>query len=151
MVDISIDGKNYNCILKDAQFHPVTDNISHLDFLLLKEGTSVIAEIPVRLVGTSPGAKLGGKILMNLKKVKVKTTPDNLVDELTLDISKLQLGHSVRVREVMLPEGIEVMNDGSIPVASMVVPRALRSAAAAAAAVVGGEEDEEETAAEEEA
>ncbi len=140
LVEISIDGKTYKCILKDAQFHPVTDSILHLDFLQLVDGKNVIAQVPVRLVGTSPGAKLGGKVLRNLKKIKIKTVPEKLVDELTLDISELQLGGAVRVRDVEIPEGIEVMNDGGIPVATMVIPRALRSAEAKKEAEAAGQE-----------
>ena len=82
-----------------------------------------------------------------LRRVKIKTTPENLVDQVTLDISELELGHSIRVRDIEEMDGVEIMNAPGIPVASIEIPRALRSAEAGAAA----EEEAGEEAATEEA
>ena len=133
VAQVSVDGKEYRCIVKDVQFHPVKENILHIDFLQLIDGQSVKLELPVKFEGTSPGVKLGGKLQQTLRRIKVKTTPEKMVDVLSLDISELELGQSIRIRDIKEVEGIEVMVDPATPVAMVEVPRALRSAAAAAA------------------
>ena len=145
MVEIEVDGKTYKCILKDAQFHPVTDNLLHIDFLQLVDGQPIKVEIPVRFKGVAPGVKTGGKLYQKLRAVKIKTTPEHLVDEVLVDISELNLGQSIRVRDIEIGEGMEIMSSLGIPVASVEVPRALRSADAAAEASEEGEEGGEGT------
>lgn len=126
IAEITIDGTPHKCIIKDAQFHPVTESIQHLDFLKLEAGRTVKVEVPVRFKGVSPGVKLGGKMQQTLRRVKIKTTPENIVDTLFADISELSLGDSARVRDLEVPDGIEVMNSPGIPVVSVEVPRALK-------------------------
>lgn len=141
LAELEIAGEKYTCILKDLQAHPVTDEILHMDFLRLIEGMPVNVEIPVRFKGTSPGVKKGGALVKLLRRVKIRTTPEYLVDELYVDISSLKLGQSIRVKDLIVGEGISVSNSPSIPVAIVEVPRALKSASAAA-----GADDEEEEA-----
>ena len=131
VAELNIDGVQVNAILKDIQFHPVKDNIIHIDFLQLVEKHPVIVEIPLKTKGSSPGVKIGGKLMQSIRKVKVKTVPENLVNELFIDISSMELGQSLRIKDIIIPAGIEVMQNGSIPVVSIEVPRALKSAAAA--------------------
>lgn len=142
LAEITIDGAVHKCILKDVQFHPVTESVLHADFLKLEDGHPVQLEVPVRFKGVSPGVKTGGKLQQTLRRVKIKTTPDKIVDQLLVDISELELGMSARVRDLEVPEGIEVMNSMGIPVVSVEVPRALRSAEDEEAAE-GGEEGTE--------
>lgn len=133
VADIEVDGKHYKAILKSTQFHPVTDELIHIDFLRLIEKTPVKVEVPLRFKGSSPGVKVGGKLIQQLRKIKIKTTPEYLVDELKADISKLDLGQALRVREVLVPKGVEILNNGATPVALIEIPRALKAAAAAEA------------------
>lgn len=133
LAGIELDGVAHKAVIRDVHFHPVTEDILHIDFLRLVEGHEINVEVPVRFRGVSPGVKVGGKLLQNLRRVKIKTTPDNLVDSVVLDISGVELGHSIRVRDIDVQEGVTIMNSPSIPVASVEVPRALRSATAAAA------------------
>ncbi|MFM2267333.1 MAG: hypothetical protein RL757_774 [Bacteroidota bacterium] len=133
IAEITVDGNTYRSILKSAQFHPVTDKLLHADFLRLTPNVAIKAEIPVRFRGQSPGVKVGGKLLQKVRKVAVKCTPEALVSELFVDISTLELGQTTRVRNVEIPEGIELMMPGALPVASIEIPRALRAAAAAEA------------------
>lgn len=133
LADITADGKNYTAIVKEVQFHPVHEAILHIDFLLLTPGTPIKVNLPLRIVGQSPGVKAGGKLLQSLRKIKVKVLPENLVNELSLDVSKLDLGQSARVRDIIAAEGVEVTMSPSIPVVSIEIPRALRAAAAAEA------------------
>lgn len=133
LAEIDVDGKTYKCILKDYQMHPVTDEVSHIDFLHLLDGHPVKIDVPVEFKGTSPGVKTGGKLQRMMRRVKLKTTPEFIVDKVILDISTLQLGQSVRVRNIEPMEGVEIMSAPSTPVAIVEIPRALRSAQAAAA------------------
>lgn len=131
--ELNIDGKAQKAIVKSVQYHPVTENIEHIDFLALVEGNSVKVELPVRFEGTSPGVRAGGKLVQSMRRVKVKTTPASLVDILTLNIGHLELGQAVRVRDIAPIEGVEIMTEPATPVAIVEIPRALRSAATAAA------------------
>ena len=147
LAEVEVDGKTYRCILKDIQMHPVTDDLVHLDFLELVPGKTIKLEIPVGAQGIAPGVKQGGKMFQKLRRVKVKTTPESLVEKLMVDVTGVDLGQSVRVRDIEVTEGIEMLSSPGIPVFSVEVPRALRSAAAAAdaeAAVAEAEATTEE-------
>lgn len=147
LAEINLDGTSYKSIIREIQFHPVTDAIVHIDFIQLVDGKKINAELPLRFEGTAPGEKLGGKLQQKLRRVKIKTTPEHLVDVLTLNISELELGQSVRVRDIEVNEHTEIMSAMGIPVATIEVPRALRSAEAeeeeAAAAEAAAEGDGE--------
>ena len=130
LAEITLDGTAYKCILKDAQYHPVTDEIVHLDFLQLIDGQNILVNIPLAFKGVSPGVKAGGKLVSKLRTIKIKTTPDQIVNQLFVDISEVTLGNSVRVRDVEVTDKMQVMNPGATPVASVEIPRALKSAAA---------------------
>lgn len=134
VAELNVGGKVYRCIVKDKQFHPVTDAIQHVDFLQLVDGKTVKVQVPIRFTGSAPGVKVGGKLQQTMRLVSIKTTPESLVDEMTADVSHLELGQSIRVRDIKTLDGIEIMNTLSIPIATIEIPRALRSAAAAAAA-----------------
>lgn len=130
-VIINLDGKTYEALLKDIDFHPTTEAILHMDFHLLVPGKKVTAEIPVKIVGSSEGVRVGGKLLVKVRKLKVKSTPEALKDTIEVDITPLKLGQSVKVKD--LPDqGFEILNAPSIPIASIEIPRALRSAGAKA-------------------
>jgi large subunit ribosomal protein L25 len=132
LAKVEVNGNTYRCLVKDVQFHPVTDAILHVDFLRLIDGQPVKVEIPVRFSGVSPGVKAGGKLQQKVRRVKIKALPEHLVDELVIDISHLKLGQSIRVRDIPAKENIEILNSPGIPVATIEIPRALRSATAAA-------------------
>lgn len=130
LANISVNGETKRCILKEVQFDPLSDKPRHVDFIELDDSKTVIAEIPLKFKGVSPGVKKGGKLVQKVRKIKVKTTPENLVDQLFVDISGIDLGQSVRVKDVEVSDKVQVMNNMSIPVASIEIPRALRSATA---------------------
>jgi len=154
LADVDIDGQSHKAIVKDVQFHPVTENIVHIDFLKLIEGHSLQCEVPVVFKGVSPGVKAGGKLTRTLRRLKLKTTPENLVDSIFGDISELELGSSLRIRDLEIPEGIEVMTLSSAPVAIVEIPRAAKTEEEEAAELAEAEAaaaEGEETATEEEA
>lgn len=131
LATIEVDGVQNKCFLKDIQMHPVTDEIVHIDFLRLKDGVPLKVEIPIGFKGTSPGVKGGGKLIQTMRKIKVKVDPSDLVDKLYVSIEGLELGDSVRVRDVEVEDNVEVISALATPVAQVAVPRALKSATAA--------------------
>lgn len=144
LTELDVDGKKYKAIVKDIQFHPVTDAIEHIDFLKVEQGRKVNVEIPIRFKGTSPGVKNGGRLVQSLRKVKVKVDPAHMVDELFIDISDLELGGAVRVKDIEFTDGMTLMLNKNIPVAVVQTPRALKSATATAAAALLEDEEGEE-------
>ncbi|MBK9329075.1 MAG: 50S ribosomal protein L25 [Sphingobacteriales bacterium] len=129
---VDIDGTTHEALLKDVQAHPVTEEIRHVDFLKLLPGVKVIADVPIRVVGTSQGVKEGGKLLVKVRKVKVKSAPENMKDTIEVDITPLKLGQSFKVKD--LPDqGFEILTSPSIPLVSIEITRALKSAATDAA------------------
>lgn len=147
IAEITVNGKTHEAILKDSDFHPITDSILHLDFQELVKGKKVKVQIPVVLTGTAPGVKAGGKLELSLRKLIVKTTPEKLVSEISVDISHLTLGKSVKVRD--LKTDLEIMNSLGNPIAQVIIPRAMRSAASKGVDTSTALEDDDETAAEE--
>ena len=133
VAEVNVDGEAVQAIVKDVQFHPITDLVTHVDFLRLEEGRTVRIEVPIRFKGTSPGVRAGGKLQQNIRRARVKTTPENLIDELVVDISSLEMGQSARIRDIDPIEGVEIVTPGSTPVAGIQIPRAMRSAATAEA------------------
>ncbi len=142
IANLDIDGKSIKSIVKSVQYHPVTDEIQHIDFLAIEDGRKLKVDIPVRFKGVSPGVKGGGKLLQSMRKVKVKVDPKNMINELFIDISNLELGSSVKVKDIEKNENIEIMANENIPVAIVEVPRALKSAAAGDAGRVDATEEE---------
>jgi large subunit ribosomal protein L25 len=126
-------GEPVRAIVKDVQFHPITDLVTHVDFLRLEEGRTIKIDVPIRFKGNSPGVRAGGKLQQNLRRVRIKTTPENLIDELVVDISTLEMGQSARIRDIDPIEGVEIVTPASTPVAGIQIPRAMRSAATAEA------------------
>ena len=126
LADVSFNDAVYKCIVKDIQFHPVTDEVIHLDFLQLVPGVKFKATVPLRFVGTAPGVKEGGKFIPRMRSVNILTTPEKVVDEVSADISKMELGTTIRVRDISISDGVEITNTAAVPVASIEIPRALR-------------------------
>jgi large subunit ribosomal protein L25 len=97
---IELEGAKYHAILQDIQFHPVSDKILHVDFYQLFDDKMVTMNIPVRLVGTSPGVINGGSLSFAKRKLSVRALPADLPDFINADISKLRIGHKLVVSQV---------------------------------------------------
>ena len=132
LADVVVDGKTYRCILKDLQFDKVSDKLNHVDFLELVEDKPVIANLPVKYTGSAVGVKAGGRLIVKIKSLKVKTLPKNLLESIEVDITNLEINGNIRVEDVKL-SGIEIMNSARIPMASIVMTRQLKQEEAAAA------------------
>src|SRR5665213_2758901 len=99
-IDLDIAGTKSQAIIKDIQFHPLTEQIIHVDFLLLDEKKPIVMEIPVRLTGTSPGVKTGGKLVQKLRKLRIKALPKDQLDNIDVSIETLDVGRSVKVSDL---------------------------------------------------
>ena len=126
-VDLNVEGTHYRSVLQDAQFHPVNEMLLHVDFLQLQDDKPVKLDIPVKFVGKSPGVIAGGKLSVKLRALKVKALPANLPDYVEVNISDLELGKSIKVSKVK-SENYEILTNPSAPIATVTVPRALKSA-----------------------
>ncbi len=125
LADVSVDGKNYRCILKDLQFDKVSDELIHIDLLELVEDKKVIASIPLKFTGVASGVKAGGRLVTKMKSLKVKTLPKYLKEQIEVNVEKLEIGENLRVEDVK-DENYELMNSPRIPIVSVVTTRALR-------------------------
>ena len=129
IVNIDIEGNNHNAIIKDMQFHPVTDALLHADFYELSDDKSVVVEIPVKLTGSSKGVREGGKLVTDKRKVMVKGLPKNIPSEIVIDITELGIGKSIRAGEIVTDGNFAIVISKETPIASV---RTTRAAAAAA-------------------
>ena len=100
VVDLDIDGKKVNAIMKDIQFHPVKDNILHVDFYQIDESKPIVMEVPVQLEGLAEGVKAGGKLALQIRKLKVKALFNVIPERLIVNVSHLGLGKTIKVGEL---------------------------------------------------
>jgi len=131
VVDLTIDGKECKAILKDSQYHPVSDELLHADFFQIIETKPIVMEIPVVLEGLAEGVKAGGKLSLEMRKLKVKALYNNLPDKLHINIENLGLGKTVQVGELCF-DNLELLNAKDNVVAAVKLTRAARGAAAKA-------------------
>jgi len=131
IVNLDIDGKVTKSIMKALQFHPVTDKVLHIDFLQVTEDKPVIVEIPVKLEGLAEGVKAGGKLALEMRKLKVKGLYTQIPENIVIDVTPLGLGKSVQVAKVSVPN-LEILNAKNAVVAQVKLTRAARGAAATA-------------------
>jgi len=131
LANVTVSGISYNCILKDIQFDKVTDELIHIDFLELVDNKKVIATLPLKYVGTPVGVKAGGKLVLKMKSVKIKTLPKYLKEVIEVDISNLQLNENIRVENIVA-DNMEVLNSPRIPIAAVTMTRQLKQEEAAA-------------------
>jgi large subunit ribosomal protein L25 len=131
-VELNIDGKKYKATMQDIQFHPLTDLINHIDFMEVFEDKPVTMLLPVRFSGTSPGVKMGGKLVHKIKRLKVKGLPKDMTDNVMVNIDGLELGKMIRVSEVSVPNCL-ILDAKANSIVSVETSRALREAAAAEA------------------
>lgn len=117
IVNVELDGKTYASIIKDMQFHPLSDKVLHVDFQLLIPGKAVKMSLPVRTEGVSRGVLNGGKLQQVLRRAKVSGVPTELPDFITIDITKLRIGQSVKVKDLNIKGVTFLENENQILVA----------------------------------
>ena len=133
LVNLDIEGTIVTAIMKDIQFHPVTDAILHVDFLQVEENKPIVMEVPVQLEGLAEGVRAGGKLALQIRKLKVKATYNAIPERLVIYVTPLGLGKTIKVGELSY-EGLELMNAKDAVVCAFKLTRAARGAQAAAAA-----------------
>jgi large subunit ribosomal protein L25 len=126
-IDITVAGVKSQAIIKDMQFHPLTEKLLHVDFLLLDEKKPITIEIPIRITGTSPGVKMGGKMVQKLRKLRIKALPKDHLDNIDVSIEGLEVGKSVRVSDLKLDK-LTITNAMEDTILSITTSRALRQA-----------------------
>lgn len=126
-IDLEIAGVKSQAIIQDLQFHPLTEEILHVDFLLLDPKKPVTIEIPIKLTGSSPGVKAGGKLVQKLRKLRVKALPNDHQDTIDVSIEPLEVGKSVRVSEIKVAN-LTILNAPEDTIVSVTTSRALRQA-----------------------
>jgi len=133
VVDLDIDGNKCKAIMQALQFHPVTDKVIHIDFLQVSEDKPVVVELPVKLEGLAEGVKAGGKLSLEMRKLKVKGIYTHIPESIIIDVTSLGLGKTIQVAKVTA-ENLEILNAKNAVVAQVKLTRAARGAAATAAA-----------------
>ncbi len=131
VAEVTVEGKSYRCILKDLQFHKVSDALLHVDFLELVDDKKVIATLPLKFVGAPAGVKAGGKLVTKMKTLKVKAFPKYLKESIEVNIDKLELNENIRVEDV-IADNMEILNSPRIPIASVTMTRQLKQEEATA-------------------
>ena len=130
-VNLNIDGKEHKAIMKELQFHPVTDQLLHVDFYEITEEKPIVMEVPIKLNGLAEGVKAGGKLAASVRKLKVRAVYSAIPERLNIDVTNLGLGKTIKVGELSF-EGLELVTSPSVVVCQVKMTRSAMSAAAKA-------------------
>lgn len=139
IVNLDIEGKKHKAILKEIQFHPVSDRIDHIDFVEIASDKPVVIDLPVEITGSSIGIRAGGKLRQRKRYVKVKGLVEHLPDSLVIDISDLEIGQSVLAGDLKYPhvEILELKRSLVVGVISSRIAKGMEEGAEAAAPAEG--------------
>ena len=133
IVNLDIDGEKHQAILKEIQFHPVTDAILHVDFFEVTPEKPITVGIPVNLVGHAAGVRAGGRLALSIRQIKVTAPYGNIPEKLDIDVTALEIGKSIKVGSLHF-DGLEIATSKEVVVCSVKMTRAAAAAAAAAKA-----------------
>jgi large subunit ribosomal protein L25 len=109
LVNLDIEGKKYKVVMRDLQFHPISDKITHADFYQIDEKKPIWIHVPVVVEGVSVGILKGGKLDQKMRKIKIKSLVDNLPDHISVDITPLEIGKSIKIADLTM-DGIEFLD-----------------------------------------
>lgn len=132
VVNLNIDGEKHMAIIKEMQFEPVTDAVLHVDFLEITAEKPIVVGIPVSLKGLAAGVRLGGRMSLSVRQLKVKAPYTQIPEKLEVDVTSLEIGKSIKVGNLSY-EGLELVTPAEVVVCSVKMTRAAQAAAAAAA------------------
>lgn len=136
LVDLEIGEKKYTVLLKEVQYHPVSERVLHADFLQIMENKAISVGIPIKITGTSPGVIAGGRLTLKMRKINLKGLVNDIPENIVLNIDKLKIGDSIRVKDVSI-EGITLIDNPSNVILSVKTARGV--------AGVDGDEEAEDT------
>ncbi|MBC7673784.1 MAG: 50S ribosomal protein L25/general stress protein Ctc [Polaromonas sp.] len=132
VVELGLGGATTKTLIREVQRHPFKKMIMHVDFQELVAGEKVIVDLPLVFVGVPEGVRLSGALLEQiLHKVEVRVDPANIPNHIDVDVSHLAMGHSLHIRDLVLPAGIEVLSEQDATICAVIAPRAAVEAAAA--------------------
>ena len=127
IIEINIDGKIVKAVMREVQFHPVREQILHVDFYRIQEGKPVAVNVPVRLTGNAEGVKIGGKLALSARKLTVKGLVEYIPDEIVVDVTPLKVGQTIFVGDLQ-HENLTFMTPATTAVCAVRVTRASRAA-----------------------
>lgn len=132
LVELDIDGEKVKAVMKEIQFHPISERVMHIDFLQVVDGKAIEMEVPVRLEGHAVGVRAGGKLSLEMRKLRVKGLADAIPEKLIVNIDNLELGKTIQVKDLHF-DNLELLNGLQSVVCSVKLTRAAMGTAAAAA------------------
>ncbi|HEX9565389.1 MAG TPA: 50S ribosomal protein L25 [Gemmatimonadaceae bacterium] len=136
VIELDVDGRTSHTLIREIQRHPVKRNVLHVDFQELVAGEKVIVRIPLVLQGIPAGVRVSGGILSQIiQDIECRVDPLNMPGHIDVDVTEVTIGHSLHVSELVIPEGVEVLEDPGATVAIVAAPKAEVEAPAAAEAV----------------
>ena len=139
VIELSLDGQTTKTLIREIQRHPFKRQILHVDFQELVAGEKVQVNIPIVLMGVPEGVRASGGVMdQTLRELSIRVDPSAIPDHIEVDVTAVQIGHSIHVSELSLPEGVEVLNDPEAPVCVVAAPRAVVEETAAVAEPVEG-------------
>lgn len=130
VINLNIDGEGHTAILKELQFHPVTDALLHVDFYAVNDQKPITIGIPVKLVGLAQGVRDGGRMNLSVRKVSVTAPYQRIPEHLDIDVTNLKIGKSIKVGQLKF-EGLEMATPKDVVVCSVKMTRAANLSAVA--------------------
>jgi large subunit ribosomal protein L25 len=121
-IELDIEGKKSRAIIRELQQHPTKDTVQHVDFLELNDDKEVRVKLPVRITGSSRGVMAGGKLMQVFRTLKCQGLPAALPDDITIDISPLRIGHSIRISNIEVP-GVKILEPANAVVVAVKMAR----------------------------
>ncbi len=146
LVNLQVGGASYNVVLKDLQFHPVSDKLLHIDFIEVFEDKPVLIAIPIMLTGESSGVKAGGRLNLKRRSLKIKGFIKDCPEHLEIDITGLEIGQSLKIGDLKY-ENLEIMENKKSMIVGVATSRVVQKEEGAEGAVAEGAEAPAEPAA----
>jgi large subunit ribosomal protein L25 len=117
---IKVGDKEVNVVVQEYQKDPITGELLHVDLLMAQEGVKSYYHVPIKVKGTPKGLKNKGVLIYHRRRIKVKAAPENLPDFFELDVTDLDVGDNILIRDIKMPEGVECYLNPSIPVVGVI-------------------------------
>ena len=121
--EVNVEDKNQFVLVKEIQYHPVTDEIIHIDFQKVKEDEKISLEVAVRSSGEAQGVKLGGLLVQMLNSVTIKCKPAEIPEFLEIDVTDMEMNTNLFVKDITLPTDVEMLTAEDIAVVSVQEPK----------------------------
>ncbi len=135
-VSLTIDGQSHRSILREVQFHPVTDRVSHIDLIIIRADEKIKIDVPINLTGSSAGVKDGGILDFVLHKLTIEVLPDSIPEHIDLDVSELKINHSIHVSDLPENPNYTIVADPHAVIVTIAPPKAAEEATPSTEAVI---------------